>query len=117
MTTGMKPKKPELESLSVSQARQQFSETLNRVYRGETRVIVEKNGIQMGAIVSPGDIQTLRRIDRERAQGWDAVERMRKAFADVPDDELEREVEKAIAEVKAEKRQTSSEHESMPASR
>lgn len=110
-------RKPELESLSVSQARQHFSETLNRVYRGEARVIVEKSGIPVGAIVSPRDIKDLQRMDEDRLQGWEAVERLRKAFSDVPEDELEREIENAIAEVKAERKRANNKRESTTASR
>jgi hypothetical protein len=33
-----------------------LSATLNRVYRGETRVVVEKNGIPFGELVTPEDL-------------------------------------------------------------
>lgn len=105
---------PVLDTMTVSQARQQFSETLNRVYRGEARVVVEKSGIPVGAIVSSRDLKDLQHMDQVRAQGWEAVERLRKAFADVPDDELEREIEHAIAEVKAERKQAPAERASTP---
>lgn len=108
---------PELESLSVSQARQRFSEALNRVYRGEARVVVEKSGIPVGAIVSPRDLRNLQQLDQERSQGWEAVERLREAFSDVPDDELEREIENAISEAKAERERANRKRESPTVSR
>lgn len=108
---------PVLDTMTVSQARQQFSETLNRVYRGEARVVVEKSGIEVGAIISPRDLRDLQHLDRIRAQGWEAVARLRSAFADVPDDELEREIDNAIAEVKAERQQASGKPAPAPARR
>ncbi|HEV2065817.1 MAG TPA: type II toxin-antitoxin system Phd/YefM family antitoxin [Thermomicrobiales bacterium] len=95
-------KAPVTETKTVSEARRTFSETLNRVYRGETRVVIEKNGIPVGAIVSSADVERLERMEARRAEQWAAVERMREAFADIPDDELEGEIEKAVAEVRAE---------------
>lgn len=95
-------RKPELESLSVSQARRQFSKTLDRVYRGEARVIVEKSGIPVGAIVSPRDLADIDEMRSRRAALRDALEDTRAAFAGVPADEIEREVAKAVSEVKAE---------------
>ncbi len=91
---------PELESLSVSQARQQFSETLNRVYRGEARVIVEKSGIPVGAIVSPRDLADINEMQRRREGMRAALANTRAAFADIPAEEIEREIEKAVEEVK-----------------
>jgi len=97
-------RKPELESLSVSQARQHFSETLNRVYRDEVRVVVEKSGIPVGAIVSPRDLRYLQRRDANRDRLLAAIRETQEAFANVDPEELDREIEKAIAEVEDERR-------------
>lgn len=35
------------------------------------------------------------RKDKARERMWETIERMRAAFADVPDDELQREIDKA----------------------
>jgi prevent-host-death family protein len=98
------PKTPALETMNVSEARKQFSETLDRVHRREARVVVEKSGIPVGAIVSMDDLEQLKRIDRNRTQLLEAMTNIARHFEDVPEAELEREVEKAIAEVKAERR-------------
>jgi prevent-host-death family protein len=108
---------PVLDTMTVSQARQQFSETLNRVYRGEARVVVEKSGIPVGAIVSLRDLEDVQHLARVKAQGWDAVRRLREAFADVPDDELEREIDNAISNVKSARRRDSREHAAAPVPR
>lgn len=103
--------------MSVSQARQQFSETLNRVYRDDSRIVVEKSGIPVAAIVSLRDLEDLQYLAHVKTQGWDSVRRLRDAFADVPDDELEREIDDAISNVKRERRQASWERASAPVPR
>lgn len=96
---------PKTETKTVSETRQHFSETLNRVYRGETRVLVEKSGIPVGAIVSANDLEELRRMEARTAEQWAAVDRMRAAFADVPEDDFNDELGKAIKEVEEERKQ------------
>jgi prevent-host-death family protein len=46
-------------TIKASEARQQFSQLLNEVFRRETRVIVEKSGIPVAAIVSAEDFKRL----------------------------------------------------------
>jgi prevent-host-death family protein len=91
------------ETMNVTEARRTFSETFDRVRRGETRVIVEKSGIPVGAVVSMAD---LARIDRDRANRaalLEALAESRKAFGGIPGDEIESEIEKAISEVESER--------------
>lgn len=95
---------PKTETKTVSETRQHFSETLNRVYHGETRVIVEKSGIPVGAIVSPRDLEALERIEEERRLTLEAFAEARTAFAGIPEEEIEREIWKAISEVEEERR-------------
>jgi hypothetical protein len=74
------------------------------VYRGEARVGVEKSGIAVGVIVSPGDLEALQRIEDERRLTLEAFADARNAFEGVPHEEIEREIEKAIEEVEEERR-------------
>lgn len=98
------PKFPETETMNVSEARRQFSETLDRVRRREARVVVEKSGIPVGAMVSMEDFARLTGIDERRAELLATLAESRKAFAGIPPEEIEDEIEKAIAEVKEEER-------------
>jgi prevent-host-death family protein len=91
-------------TMKASDARQQFSDVLNRVYRDHTRVLVERSGIPIAAIVSTEDLAILNQLDAERAERFAGLSRISEAFADVPADELEREVERAIAEGRAKAR-------------
>lgn len=96
---------PKIETMTVSEARSTFSETLNRVYRGDARVSVEKNGIPIGGIVSARDLHALKRLDELR-------ELSRKAFGDdiqarfdeTPEGDLVRQITEALAQVKQNRR-------------
>ncbi len=95
---------PATETSNVSETRKHLSETLDRVHRREARVVVEKSGIPVGAIVSMDDLARLKRIDQNRQELRETLATTRKAFEGIPADEIEAEIEKAVAEVKAERR-------------
>ena len=92
------------ETMKISEAKQQLNSVVNRGYRKETRILVEKSGIPVAAIVSVEDLGRLDRLDRERIERFRILEEFGEAFKDVPVEELEREVERSIAEVRAERR-------------
>ncbi len=95
---------PATETMKISEVRGQLNTLVNRVYRKETRVLVEKSGIPVAAIVSTEDLKRLDQLDAEREADFAVVDELREAFKDVPPEELEREAERAIAEVRAEMR-------------
>jgi prevent-host-death family protein len=95
---------PVTQTMKATDVRANWSETINQVARRKTRVVVEKAGVPVAAIISAQDWDRLRRYDAEREADFAVLDRMRAAFADVPDEELEREITKAIAEVRAEMR-------------
>jgi prevent-host-death family protein len=63
-------------TMSVSEARQGFAEVVDRVKIGE-RVVLEKNGRKVAAIVSVEDLELLRRME-ERVD----LDEARKALAE-----------------------------------
>ena len=99
----MREQEPMTQTVNVSQARQEFAQLLNKVFRRETRVIVEKSGIPVAAIVSAQDLQELQRLEKQRAGAFKVIDEMRDAFADVPDEDLGRQVDRALSQVRAEK--------------
>lgn len=102
------PKQRTVETMSVSEARKRFSEALNRVRRNDVRIIVEKSGIPVGAFVSVEDIRRLERLEKDRAERMldlrEAIAVTRAEFRDVPPEEIEREIAKAMEEVDEEER-------------
>lgn len=92
------------QTIKASQARAQWATILNKVYKGETQVVVEKSGIPVAALVFTKDYEEFRRVQERRAQRFAILDRLRDAFKDVPQAELEREVGKAVAQARAELR-------------
>jgi prevent-host-death family protein len=90
------------ETMKISDVKQGLNSLVNRVYRRETRVLIEKSGIPVAAIVSVQDLQRLEGLDRERAEHIKALHEFAAGFADQSPEEIERETAKAIAEVRAE---------------
>jgi prevent-host-death family protein len=97
-------RKTPAETLKFTQARQNLSQVVNRVARREARIIVEKSGVPVAAIVSTDDLQRLDEMDARSQAQMEAMSRISEAFADVPLDQLERQVALALAEVRDEMR-------------
>jgi len=99
------PEQPTTQTMKISEVKQQLNRLVNQVYRHETRVMVEKSGIPVAGIVSAEDLRRLDRLDRERAERFNVLEEFAAGFADQSPEEIERETARAIAEVRAERRQ------------
>ncbi len=91
--------------MKASDVRQHWSKLLNQVFRKEARVLVEKSGIPVAAIVSAEDFKRLARLEEELRRDFTILDEMREAFKDVPPEEIEREVSRAISQVREEQRQ------------
>jgi prevent-host-death family protein len=105
----MRDRGPRTQTMKASEARQRWSELLGKVSRRETRVIVERSGTPVAAIVSAEDLDRLAQFDAEQAERLDgALERMRAAFADVPEEQLERDVAEVVERVRREERKAAS---------
>jgi prevent-host-death family protein len=88
----------------ASEARQNWSKLLKRVHSGDVRLVVEKGGIPVAGIVSAPDLERLTLFERERERRFAILDEIGQAFKDVPEDELQREIDKALAEVREEMR-------------
>jgi hypothetical protein len=75
---------------------------------GEARILVEKSGIPVAAIVSTDDLERLRRLEAQRAGQLKVLEESWRAFADVSPEDVEEEVAKAVAAARRKKRQRGS---------
>lgn len=94
----MSEQPPMTQAMNISQVKNQISSVVNRVYRKETRVLIEKSGIPVAALVSPDDLNKLQQLDREWEQTTQAIQRFSQAFADIPVDELEAKIDEIIAD-------------------
>jgi prevent-host-death family protein len=90
--------------MSASETRQHFSEVVNRVYRGEERILIERSGIPVAAVVSARDLERLEEYERQRDDAFKIIDTFREAFKDVPAEEIEREAARSVAEARDELR-------------
>jgi prevent-host-death family protein len=100
----MRDRKPVTQTMSASETRQNFSDVVNRVYRGEERVLIERSGIPVAAIISARDLDRFQEYERRREADFAILDKIREAFRGVPPEELEREAVRALAEARAERR-------------
>jgi prevent-host-death family protein len=100
----MREQAPVTQTMKISDVKQQLNSLVNRVYRRETRVVVEKSGIPVAGLVSAEDLRRLDRLDRERAERFQALDEFAAGFADQSPEAIERETAQALAEVRAEQR-------------
>lgn len=96
--------RPTTTTVKASEARRCWSALLMRVYRGAERIRIEKGGIPVAAIISARDLDRLELFEAQRDRDFKILEAFAEGFKDIPDEEIEREVAKAIAEVRAENR-------------
>ena len=95
---------PTTETVTMSDVKRVLGAPVDRVSRRETRVLVAKNGVPAAAIVSAHDLERLEQLDRERGEAFAVLEEIGAAFKDVPFEQLEREIARSIAEVRAVRR-------------
>jgi len=93
-----------IQVMKASDVRAQWSQLLNKVFRNKTRVVVEKSGIPVAAVISAEDLQRFTQMEEQREKRFKALDKMREAFKDVPSEEIDREVKRAISQVRAENR-------------
>jgi prevent-host-death family protein len=90
--------------MTASEARQHFAGSINRVARNEARVIVEKNGVPVAAIVPMEDLRQLERVEAEQREIEEVLDAMSKPFEGIPAEEVERQTERILEEMKVEDR-------------
>lgn len=89
--------------LKLTDTKQRFSHVVNEVASGSTRVVVEKSGLAVAAIISVEEYRRFLLLDAEREARFAAMSRISDAFADVSLEELETEVDRAVERVRAQR--------------
>lgn len=92
---------PKTETVKASEARQRFAELVNKVHRGEARVLIEKSGMPAAVLISADDYRRFRWMEQARDEEFAAVDRIADAFKDEDPEEIEHEALKAVKEVRA----------------
>ena len=97
---GEKESRPMTQTINASTARQEWSKILNKVFREETRIVVEKSGIPVVAIISSKDLKRLDQLEKERSDHFRILDEVKAAFRDVPEAEIENETDQALTRVR-----------------
>src|SRR5680860_788856 len=85
--------------MNLTDTKQHFSQVVNEVARGNSRVVVEKSGLPVAAIISAEEYHRFLALDAERQARFAAMGRISDAFAEVPVEKLEAEVDHAVKRV------------------
>ena len=93
------------QTVKASEARQRFSELVNQVFRNEKRVLVEKSGIPVAAIVSADDLARLTELERQRAARFAVLDEIQAKNQDADPEEVERIVAEELAAARRERRE------------
>lgn len=88
-------------TMKASEVRDNWSQAVEAVANGESRIQIERSGIAVAGLVSARDLEWLAQRDRQLEELRAVVRQMREAFADVPTEEIEAEVARALVEVRA----------------
>jgi prevent-host-death family protein len=88
------------QTINASTARQEWSKILNKVFREETRILVEKSGIPVAAIISARDLKRLDRLEKERSDRFRILDEVKASFRDIPEAEIENEADYALIRVR-----------------
>jgi prevent-host-death family protein len=97
---------PQEKVMNLTETRQHFSQLIAEVARGDSYIVVEKNGTASAVIVEPEEFRRYQRFSEEQRQKrerlFERLARLGDAFEEVSDEELERELRQAQAQVKDE---------------
>jgi PHD/YefM family antitoxin component YafN of YafNO toxin-antitoxin module len=96
--------KPNRQTLSPAELRSDLDTVLARVAQNDSFVVVERDGRPVAAIVQAQELERLRRLDDEWRRPFAVIDQMRAAFADLSEEDIERDVADVIARTRAEAR-------------
>ena len=92
--------------ISAGEARTRLGELLEAVYYRGDEVVIERAGKPMAVVIPAARYAAM---ERSRQQSfdrmWEFIERVHERNKDVPPEEIERDIEEAIAEVRREMRE------------
>jgi prevent-host-death family protein len=91
-------------TVDTAQAQRCFDDLVDEVNHKRTRVVVERDGKIVAALISAADLERLDALDRRAAEGWRTIEEIWARNADIDPEEAERDIAEVIAEVRAEAR-------------
>lgn len=89
-------------TVDVASEEGDWNDWLGLVRRDAARVVVREGGDPVAVLVPLSDYRRLRRMDSARRNLRRSIDELQRSFADVPLEEIEREIASAVAEVRNE---------------
>lgn len=93
-----------VQTVDVEEGEARIGELVSEVAGRGGRVLVTRDGQIIAALISARELAVLDQAERKRKAAFKVIDEIQAAFADLPGEELEREIAKALAEVRAEMR-------------
>ena len=78
-----------IQVMKASEVRQQWSQLINKVFRNQTRVVVEKSGIPVAAVISAEDLERLTKLEEQRERNFAILDEIGEKFKEVSAKEIE----------------------------
>jgi len=94
--------RPSERTIDLASLGPEAAEALKAVFSGDERVILECDGKVVAAVVPKDDLMKVRRADRLQQERLEPFLMISRKFADVPAEEVEAEVRKALIKVRTE---------------
>jgi hypothetical protein len=101
---------PPSQTLNATDVRANWSQVLLDVYNHKTRVLVQKGGIPVAAIIAPDDLRRFQRSEQERAERFKVIAEGWEAFRHIDVGDVDTEAAKAVVEARAELRAETEKH-------
>jgi antitoxin (DNA-binding transcriptional repressor) of toxin-antitoxin stability system len=95
---------PTTERMTIAEVESRFSSLVGKISREDARILVEEDGNPVAGIVPIEDMRRLARLDERDREAYEILEAMRAPFNDVSPEEMERQVERILAEIREEDR-------------
>lgn len=89
--------------MQSSDVRAKWSQLLNKVFRDQTRIVVEKSGIPVAAVISAEELERFTKLEEQRERNFTVLDEIGEKFKDVSAEEIERAVNKALTRVRSAK--------------
>ena len=93
---------PQTQTMPAVTARTRFGQVLDDVQRRRRRVVIRRRGIPVAVLVPMDDLEQLQLLAERRRSAMEVLRHSREAFADVLAEDLQRELDKALWEVRQE---------------
>jgi prevent-host-death family protein len=97
----MRQYKPVTQNMDIAEIEDSLASVVNRVSGNDARIVVEKHGKPVAAIISIDDMRRFARLEETHKDEFAVFDRIEAAFAEVPTEEIEAAADQAIAKVRA----------------